>query len=168
MHVLCTIYMYMYIYYGRSSGPFCCGCKLSCQSLVCKTARDLLAVKLAAHNCAYYTCQMLQMHGIIQYMIITLYCSVKGPELINMYVGQTEENVREIFARARQAAPCIIFFDELDSIAPSRGKTGDASGVMDRCVASVISACVYVCWCVELCPSCWPSWTVFRRQWTCL
>ena len=59
-------------------------------------------------------------------------CSVKGPELINMYVGQTEENVREIFARARGAAPCIIFFDELDSIAPSRGKTGDASGVMDR------------------------------------
>ena len=59
-------------------------------------------------------------------------CSVKGPELINMYVGQTEENVRKIFARARGAAPCIIFFDELDSIAPSRGKTGDASGVMDR------------------------------------
>ena len=48
---------------------------------------------------------------------------MKGPELINMYVGQTEENVRDIFTRARGAAPCIIFFDELDSIAPSRGKT---------------------------------------------
>ena len=60
--------------------------------------------------------------------------SVKGPELINMYVGQTEENVREIFTRARGAAPCIIFFDELDSIAPNRGKTGDSGGVMDRWV----------------------------------
>lgn len=49
-----------------------------------------------------------------------------------MYVGQTEENVRDIFSRARGAAPCIVFFDELDSLAPSRGKTGDASGVMDR------------------------------------
>ena len=63
--------------------------------------------------------------------------SVKGPELINMYVGQTEENVRDIYSRARGAAPCIIFFDELDSIAPSRGKTGDASGVMDRWVGLV-------------------------------
>ena len=62
---------------------------------------------------------------------------MKGPELINMYVGQTEENVRDIFSRARGAAPCIIFFDELDSIAPSRGKTGDASGVMDRWVELV-------------------------------
>ncbi|MGH0122767.1 UNVERIFIED_CONTAM: hypothetical protein FKN15_004349 [Acipenser sinensis] len=58
--------------------------------------------------------------------------SVKGPELINMYVGQSEENVREVFAKARSAAPCIIFFDELDSLAPNRGRNGDSGGVMDR------------------------------------
>lgn len=73
--------------------------------------------------------------------IVFIHCSVKGPELINMYVGQTEENVREIFARARGAAPCIVFFDELDSIAPSRGKTGDAGGVMDRWVWLVGCGC---------------------------
>ncbi|XP_063158377.1 peroxisome biogenesis factor 6 isoform X3 [Candoia aspera] len=59
------------------------------------------------------------------------FLSVKGPELISMYVGQSEENVREVFARARAAAPCIIFFDELDSLAPNRGRSGDSGGVMD-------------------------------------
>uniref|UniRef100_A0A673ZLE7 Peroxisomal ATPase PEX6 n=1 Tax=Salmo trutta TaxID=8032 RepID=A0A673ZLE7_SALTR len=53
------------------------------------------------------------------------FLSVKGPELINMYVGQSEENVREVFSKARAAAPCIIFFDELDSLAPNRGRSGD-------------------------------------------
>ncbi|CAB1344770.1 unnamed protein product [Coregonus sp. 'balchen'] len=60
------------------------------------------------------------------------FLSVKGPELINMYVGQSEENVREVFSKARAAAPCIIFFDELDSLAPNRGRSGDSGGVMDR------------------------------------
>ena len=67
-------------------------------------------------------------------LCLVLCSSVKGPELINMYVGQTEENVRNVFTKARGAAPCIIFFDELDSIAPNRGKTGDSGGVMDRWV----------------------------------
>ncbi|XP_070217417.1 peroxisome biogenesis factor 6 isoform X2 [Bos mutus] len=64
---------------------------------------------------------------------------VKGPELINMYVGQSEENVREVFARARAAAPCIIFFDELDSLAPNRGRSGDSGGVMDRVVSQLLA-----------------------------
>jgi len=55
-----------------------------------------------------------------------------GPELINMYVGQSEENVRRVFQRARDAAPCVIFFDELDALAPNRGRSGDSGGVMDR------------------------------------
>ncbi|XP_072588314.1 peroxisome biogenesis factor 6 isoform X2 [Vulpes vulpes] len=67
------------------------------------------------------------------------FLSVKGPELINMYVGQSEENVREVFARARAAAPCIIFFDELDSLAPSRGRNGDSGGVMDRVVSQLLA-----------------------------
>ncbi|OCT77437.1 peroxisome assembly factor 2 [Xenopus laevis] len=67
------------------------------------------------------------------------FLSVKGPELINMYVGQSEENVRKVFSRARSAAPCIIFFDELDSLAPNRGKSGDSGGVMDRVVSQLLA-----------------------------
>ncbi|XP_010768249.1 peroxisome assembly factor 2-like [Notothenia coriiceps] len=67
------------------------------------------------------------------------FLSVKGPELINMYVGQSEENIREVFLRARSAAPCVIFFDELDSLAPSRGRSGDSGGVMDRVVSQLLA-----------------------------
>ncbi|XP_074659019.1 peroxisomal ATPase PEX6-like [Tubulanus polymorphus] len=67
------------------------------------------------------------------------FLSVKGPELINMYVGQSEENVREVFHKARSAIPCVIFFDELDSLAPNRGKSGDSGGVMDRVVSQMLA-----------------------------
>ncbi|XP_014216118.1 peroxisome assembly factor 2 [Copidosoma floridanum] len=67
------------------------------------------------------------------------FLSVKGPELLNMYVGQSEKNVRQVFARARAAAPCIIFFDELDSLAPKRGQSGDSGGVMDRVVSQLLA-----------------------------
>lgn len=67
------------------------------------------------------------------------FLSVKGPELLNMYVGQSEANVREIFERARGASPCIIFFDELDALAPNRGRSGDSGGVMDRVVSQLLS-----------------------------
>jgi len=65
--------------------------------------------------------------------------SVKGPELINMYVGQSEANIRAVFARARAARPCIIFFDELDALAPKRGNSGDSGGVMDRVVSQLLA-----------------------------
>lgn len=55
------------------------------------------------------------------------FISVKGPELLNMYVGESEKNVREVFERARENLPCIVFFDELDSLAPARGKGADSS-----------------------------------------
>jgi peroxin-6 len=67
------------------------------------------------------------------------FLSVKGPELLNMYVGQSEQNVREVFERARKASPCVIFFDELDSLAPNRGKSGDSGGVMDRIVSQLLA-----------------------------
>lgn len=67
------------------------------------------------------------------------FLSVKGPELLNMYVGQSEENVREVFSRARTASPCVIFFDELDSLAPNRGRSGDSGGVMDRVVSQLLA-----------------------------
>nr|XP_055073593.1 peroxisomal ATPase PEX6 [Misgurnus anguillicaudatus] len=67
------------------------------------------------------------------------FLSVKGPELINMYVGQSEENIREVFSKAKCAAPCIVFFDELDSLAPNRGHSGDSGGVMDRVVSQLLA-----------------------------
>ncbi|GLC61818.1 hypothetical protein PLESTB_001806500 [Pleodorina starrii] len=67
------------------------------------------------------------------------FMSVKGPELINMYVGESERQVREVFARARRAAPCVVFFDELDSLAPARGASGDSGGVMDRVVSQLLA-----------------------------
>ncbi|ORX40700.1 P-loop containing nucleoside triphosphate hydrolase protein, partial [Kockovaella imperatae] len=65
--------------------------------------------------------------------------SVKGPELLNMYIGESEANVRRIFQKARDASPCIIFMDELDSIAPKRGNQGDSGGVMDRIVSQLLA-----------------------------
>jgi len=67
------------------------------------------------------------------------FLSVKGPELLSPYVGESERQVRELFARARDAAPCVIFFDEIDALAPSRGATGDAGGVMDRVVSQLMA-----------------------------
>lgn len=67
------------------------------------------------------------------------FLSVQGPELLNMYVGQSEQNVREVFTRARSAAPCVLFLDELDSLAPNRGVAGDSGGVMDRVVSQLLA-----------------------------
>ena len=53
------------------------------------------------------------------------FMSIKGPELLNKYVGESERAVRTLFARARAAAPCVLFFDELDSLAPRRGNEGN-------------------------------------------
>lgn len=65
--------------------------------------------------------------------------SVKGPELLNMYIGESEANVRRVFQRARDAKPCVVFFDELDSVAPKRGNQGDSGGVMDRIVSQLLA-----------------------------
>ncbi|ANB12919.1 AAA family ATPase peroxin 6 [Sugiyamaella lignohabitans] len=65
--------------------------------------------------------------------------SVKGPELLNMYIGESEANVRKVFQKARDAKPCVVFFDELDSVAPKRGKSGDSGGVMDRIVSQLLA-----------------------------
>ena len=56
-----------------------------------------------------------------------------------MYVGESEKNVRQIFEKARESKPSIIFFDELDSLAPKRGKGADSGGVMDRIVSQLLS-----------------------------
>ncbi|KAH7821528.1 p97C [Monocercomonoides exilis] len=67
------------------------------------------------------------------------FLSVKGPELLTMWFGESEANVREIFDKARQSAPCVLFFDELDSIAKSRGSSiGDAGGAGDRVMNALL------------------------------
>lgn len=56
-----------------------------------------------------------------------------------MYIGESEANVRRVFQRARDARPCVVFFDELDSVAPKRGAHGDSGGVMDRIVSQLLA-----------------------------
>jgi len=69
------------------------------------------------------------------------FISIKGPELLTMWFGESEANVREVFDKARQAAPCVLFFDELDSIAKARGGStgGDAGGASDRIINQVLT-----------------------------
>lgn len=68
------------------------------------------------------------------------FISVKGPELFNKYVGESERAVRETFLRARNVAPCVVFFDELDGLAGERG-AGDSSssGVNSRVLAQLLT-----------------------------
>ncbi|KYQ89396.1 cell division cycle protein 48 [Tieghemostelium lacteum] len=68
------------------------------------------------------------------------FISIKGPELLTMWFGESEANVRELFDKARQAAPCVLFFDELDSIARARGSSsGDAGGAGDRVINQILT-----------------------------
>jgi len=68
------------------------------------------------------------------------FISIKGPELLTMWFGESEANVREIFDKARGAAPCVLFFDELDAIAKSRGSSlGDAGGAADRVINQILT-----------------------------
>lgn len=67
------------------------------------------------------------------------FISVKGPELLNKFVGESEKALREVFRKARQASPCIIFFDELDSIAPVRGGDAGDSHVTERVISQFLT-----------------------------
>jgi len=67
------------------------------------------------------------------------FISVKGPELLNKFVGESEKAVREIFRKARQASPCIIFFDEIDSVAPVRGSSMGDSNVTERVISQFLT-----------------------------
>ncbi len=66
------------------------------------------------------------------------FISVKGPEILSKWVGESEKAIREIFRKARQSAPAIVFFDEIDSIAPIRGATGD-SRVTERIISQLLT-----------------------------
>ncbi|HEY7694695.1 MAG TPA: CDC48 family AAA ATPase [Nitrososphaeraceae archaeon] len=66
------------------------------------------------------------------------FISIKGPELLSKWVGESEKGVREVFRKARQAAPCIVFFDEIDAIAPTRG-VGSDSHVTERVISQLLT-----------------------------
>src|ERR671918_461459 len=73
------------------------------------------------------------------------FISVRGPELLSKWVGESERGIREIFRRARQASPCVVFFDEIDSIAPTRGvgmggeMGGGSIGTNDRVISQILT-----------------------------
>lgn len=73
------------------------------------------------------------------------FISVKGPELLNMYVGESEKNIRDVFNKAKENAPSIVFFDEIDSLLPKRGNGRDSasSQVSDRMIAQFITEMDY-------------------------
>ncbi|BBK41306.1 ATPase AAA [Allostella vacuolata] len=65
------------------------------------------------------------------------FIAVKGPQLLSMWAGESERGVREVFRKARQTAPCIVFFDEIDTLTPNRGGLGN--GITDRVVAQLLT-----------------------------
>jgi transitional endoplasmic reticulum ATPase len=67
------------------------------------------------------------------------FISIKGPELLSKWVGESERGVREIFHKARQAAPCVIFMDELDSLVPTRGSLIGESQVTERVLSQILT-----------------------------
>ena len=80
------------------------------------------------------------------------FLSVKGPALMSKYVGESERGVREIFKTARQAAPCIIFLDEIEALLPARGMGGSDSHVSERVLSQFLAELDGIeelkgCWC---------------------
>lgn len=67
------------------------------------------------------------------------FISIKGPELVSKYVGESERGVREVFKKARQASPCILFFDEIDSLVPARGIGGGDSQTTERVISQFLT-----------------------------
>ncbi len=67
------------------------------------------------------------------------FISIKGPELLSKWVGESEKAVREVFRKAKMASPCIVFFDEFDSIAPSRGRVTSDSGVTEKVLSQLLT-----------------------------
>ncbi|MBW4519277.1 MAG: AAA family ATPase [Scytolyngbya sp. HA4215-MV1] len=67
------------------------------------------------------------------------FIAINGPELLSRWVGAAEQAVRELFTKARQAAPCVVFVDEIDTLAPARGRFAGDSGVSDRVVGQLLT-----------------------------
>ena len=66
------------------------------------------------------------------------FISIKCPELLNMYIGESEKNIREVFRQGKEKRPCVIFMDEFDSLVPCRKESNDSNNVMDRVVSQLV------------------------------
>ncbi len=67
------------------------------------------------------------------------FISIKGPELMSKWIGESEKGVREIFKKAKQASPCIVFFDEIDAMTPARGSSSGDAGVTERVLSQILT-----------------------------
>jgi transitional endoplasmic reticulum ATPase len=67
------------------------------------------------------------------------FISVKGPQILSRYIGESEKGVRELFRMAKQASPCIVFLDEIDSLTPRRSNDSSGSGVMERVIGQFLT-----------------------------
>ena len=67
------------------------------------------------------------------------FISVKGPQILSRYIGESEKGVRELFRMAKQASPCILFLDEIDSLTPRRTSDGSGSGVIERVIGQFLT-----------------------------
>ena len=67
------------------------------------------------------------------------FISVKGPQILSRYIGESEKGVRELFRMAKQASPCILFLDEIDSLTPRRGNDSSGSGVIERVIGQFLT-----------------------------
>ncbi|MCF8347571.1 MAG: CDC48 family AAA ATPase [Bacteroidales bacterium] len=67
------------------------------------------------------------------------FISVKGPQILSRYIGESEKGVRELFRMAKQASPCILFLDEIDSLTPKRSNDGSGSGVIERVIGQFLT-----------------------------
>ena len=93
-------------------GPPGCGKTLLAKAIANECQANFISIKVCKVSYFY-----------VYLFSCFFYYSCQGPELLTMWFGESEANVREVFDKARQAAPCVLFFDELDSIAKARGKS---------------------------------------------
>ena len=127
------------------AGPPGCGKTLVAKAVANESGANFISIKVRGTGLALHPCFWQHSIGcrlITSKLHMHIHTSVylrpardrgtQGPELLNKYVGESERAVRQLFARARAAHPCVLFFDELDALAPRRGT--DNNQAAERCV----------------------------------